>query len=518
MVGYCEKLENDLKSKTKKNTKGEKGDKEKEKEKEENNKKKKQKNKKHGNDSQSEDEEDEMQKINGGQEAEVEHDIQILQKIIDEDLLYKNILGKFTPFILNIVTNIFTDNITEENKILYKTSIISLCKFMCVSKKFCEENLQILFDILENEKIEANLKLNICVSIGDLVNRFPNLLQKKIGDFFNCLKSSDISVVRNSMIVISHLVLNDMIKLKGEIVEICLLLELNNEKLNDLVNLFISEYNKKGQNVIYNVIPKALARLNNEYKHLDYSKFQNIVKNLLKFVEKDKQTDGLIEKLFAKLKISTNKKEWRNTTYCLSLLNYNDKGLNKVLELFGNLKEKIIDDDIVNENFFNIFAKYKKTASGMNKENLEDIEKKFFADGKVNLNLNKLGKTNEKNSGRLGSKRTNSDMKSGLKNNIGRSRSKTSKTKDIKEGSDEDYDEDDDDDEDVEYNENNIGSKRNNKEKVANGKNNINNVQNVNNNHNNDNNNSARRSLRTSKTRNVKRKDSFIDDDEDSDE
>jgi condensin complex subunit 1 len=510
MVGYCEKLENNLKSKTKKIPKGEKSEKDIEKEKDENNKKKKQKNKKQGKDSQSEDEEDEMQKINGGQEAEVEHDIQILQKIVDEDLLYKNILGKFTPFILNIVTNIFTDNITDENKILYKTSIISLCKFMCVSKKFCEENLQILFDILENEKIEANLKLNICVSIGDLVNRFPNLLQKKIGDFFNCLKSSDIYVVRNSMIVISHLVLNDMIKLKGEIVEICLLLELNNEKLNDLVNLFISEYNKKGQNVIYNVIPKALARLNNEYKHLDYSKFQNVVKNLLKFVEKDKQTDGLIEKLFGKLKNSTNKKEWRNTTFCLSLLNYNEKGLNKVLELFGNLKEKI-DDDIVNENFANIFAKYKKTSTGINKENLEDIEKKFFADGKVNLNINKNGRTIEKNSGRIGSKRTNSNMKSGLKNNIGRSRSKT---KNIKEGSDEDYDEDDYD----ENHENNLGSKRNNKGILSKEKNNINLAKNVNNiNDNNNISNSARRSLRKSKTIINKRKDSFIDEDEDSD-
>ena len=77
-----------------------------------------------------------------------------------------------------------------------------------------------------------------------------------------------------------------------------------------------------------NFFPKALAKLTNEYKHLDYAKFQNVVKNLLKFVEKDKQTDGLIDKLFTKLKNSTNKKEWRNTTFCLSLLNYNEKGLN----------------------------------------------------------------------------------------------------------------------------------------------------------------------------------------------
>lgn len=107
------------------------------------------------------------------------------------------------------------------------------------------------------------------------------------------------------MTVISHLVLNDTLKLKGEVVDICMLLDSEDQKLRDLVNLFFYELNQKGNNVIYNVIPKALAKLSNEYKHLDYIQFQNIVKTLLKHVEKDKHTEGLIEKLFTKLKNST---------------------------------------------------------------------------------------------------------------------------------------------------------------------------------------------------------------------
>jgi condensin complex subunit 1 len=109
------------------------------------------------------------------------------------------------------------------------------------------------------------------------------------------------------MTVISHLILNDMLKLKGEIVDISMLLESDDHKLKDLVNLFFYELNQKGNNYIYNVIPKALARLSSEYKHLEYGRFQNIVKTLLKHVEKDKHTDSLIEKLFAKLKNSSGK-------------------------------------------------------------------------------------------------------------------------------------------------------------------------------------------------------------------
>lgn len=107
------------------------------------------------------------------------------------------------------------------------------------------------------------------------------------------------------MIVISHLVLNDMLKLRGEIVDICLLLESDDQKVKDIVNLFFYELGKKGNNVIYNVIPKALARLSNEFKNLDYGRFQNMTKLLLKYVEKDKHTDGLIDKLFHKLKSSS---------------------------------------------------------------------------------------------------------------------------------------------------------------------------------------------------------------------
>lgn len=179
---------------------------------------------------------------------------------------------------------------------------------MCISAKFCEDNLPFLFDLLNSELIDPSLKLNICAAFGDFINRFPNILQKQVSKFFSCLHSKNQQVARYSMTVISHLVLNDMLKLKGEVVDISMLLESEDQKIKDLINLFFYELNQKGNNVLYNVIPKALAKLSNEYKSLEYDRFQNIVKNLLKYVEKDKHTEGLIEKLFMKLKNSVGKK------------------------------------------------------------------------------------------------------------------------------------------------------------------------------------------------------------------
>jgi condensin complex subunit 1 len=240
----------------------------------------------------------------GGKEAEIEYEINMLHKIVEEEILYRNLLGKFTPIIVGIAKRVLIEDV-DKNYYLFKSALLSLCKFMCISQKFCEENLPLIFELLTSDTIESSFKLNVCAAFGDFINRFPNTLQKQVNKFFNCLHSKNQEVVRYSMTVISHLVLNDMLKLKGEIVDICMLLETEDKRLKDLINLFFYELNLKGQNVIYNIIPKALSKLSNEYKNIEYNRFQSIVKTLLKYVEKDKHTEGLIEKLFTKLKNST---------------------------------------------------------------------------------------------------------------------------------------------------------------------------------------------------------------------
>ncbi len=54
------------------------------------------------------------------------------------------------------------------------------------------------------------------------------------------------------MIVITHLVLSDLLKIKGEIVDILMLLDSDDAGLKDLINLFLHEINVKGNNTIYN--------------------------------------------------------------------------------------------------------------------------------------------------------------------------------------------------------------------------------------------------------------------------
>jgi hypothetical protein len=66
------------------------------------------------------------------------------------------------------------------------------------------------------------------------------------------------------------------------------------------------------------------------------------------------------------------------------MLNYNEKHVMKLLEFYSNLKDKIEDDNIVRENFQNIFTKFKKNnQNSTNKDMFEELEKKFFAGEKI---------------------------------------------------------------------------------------------------------------------------------------
>lgn len=211
------------------------------------------------------------------------------------------------------------------------------------------------------------------------------------------------------MMVISHLALNDMIKLKGEIVDICLLLESKDQKLTDLVKQFLYELKQKGQNLVYNLIPKALARFNTDFKNIKYEKFQRVVDELISHIEKEKQVEGLLEKLINKLKNNNDTLEWRYVTYCMSLLNYSEKNISRLIDNYLNIKDRV-EDDIVITNLLSIFNKVKK---GSDKESIEELQKMFmqslkkqFKDIDDNINDKKL---KERVKNKIGKKRGNAN-------------------------------------------------------------------------------------------------------------
>jgi condensin complex subunit 1 len=161
-----------------------------------------------------------------------------------------------------------------EQSPLEKVVILSFCKFMCISNKFCEENLHRLFELV-SLNIDETSKSNIIVCFGDLFKRFTNLmcLPSNTEKIFRLLHDPAPRVRKNALMIITHLILIDILKCQGEIVDIVMLLDDPEQRIQDLVKLFLQQYNDKGQQNIYNKISVAITRLSTEFSHIEVGRF-----------------------------------------------------------------------------------------------------------------------------------------------------------------------------------------------------------------------------------------------------
>ena len=117
--------------------------------------------------------ENELEKIGGGMEAAFEHKISILHNISEGCIVTKNILSVYVPYMKALISEMISKKGSTRNPIVERTVVLAVCKFMCASNDFCQENLNRIFALLKC-KIDPITKTNIIVGLGDLIHRYPN--------------------------------------------------------------------------------------------------------------------------------------------------------------------------------------------------------------------------------------------------------------------------------------------------------------------------------------------------------
>lgn len=100
---------------------------------------------------------------------------------------------------------------------------------------YCEENLALLFTLLQNSS-RSEVRCNIIVALGDLAFRFPNLVEPWTENMYSCLRDTCVAVRQNTVLVLTHLILNDMMKVKGYISEMVLCLADENGRIAQSVS------------------------------------------------------------------------------------------------------------------------------------------------------------------------------------------------------------------------------------------------------------------------------------------
>lgn len=194
--------------------------------------------------------------------------------------------------------------------LIRETAILCFCRYLTVSSQLCEQYLPLFFTVLTREDNE-NHRITMMITIGDLCIRYPNLIEPWTLYLYTRLQDISSRVRENTLMILIHLILNDMIKVKGQVSYVVLCLIDSDDKIRSLTQLFFTELAKRSNNPVYNLLGDIIGNLSREQgdegqvgqedsdlamgqkllaekKPLQQKEFQEIMVFLLSFVTKDK--------------------------------------------------------------------------------------------------------------------------------------------------------------------------------------------------------------------------------------
>jgi condensin complex subunit 1 len=88
---------------------------------------------------------------------------------------------------------------------------------------------------------------------------FSNIIDENSNELYKGLSDGDLVVKKNTLMVLTHLILNGMIKVKGQLGEMAKCLEDEEPRISDLAKLFFTELSTK-DNAIYNNLPDGMPQ------------------------------------------------------------------------------------------------------------------------------------------------------------------------------------------------------------------------------------------------------------------
>lgn len=227
---------------------------------------------------------------------------------------------------------------------LQQAATLALIRFMSVSSRFCEAHMPFLMNILNHSK-NIKIKCNIVIGLSDLTFRFPNIIEPWTGHFYSTLHEDDTELRLTAVKMLSHLILHEMIRVKGQIADLAMCIVDSNAEIKNITQQFFKEIANKS-NILYNVLPDIISKLSDTSLNLEEEKYRIIMRYILNLIQKDRQVETLVEKLCLRFPVTREERQWRDIAYCLSLLSYNEKTIKKLMDNLQYYKDKVQIDEV----------------------------------------------------------------------------------------------------------------------------------------------------------------------------
>ncbi|KAJ7677367.1 non-SMC mitotic condensation complex subunit 1-domain-containing protein [Mycena rosella] len=299
---------------------------------------------------------EELDQVAGNAEDEIGERI---AGVRETELLYgpQSLLAIYGPMLVHVCGSPHK----YKNRTLRAAATLSFSKFLCVSSQFCDQNHLLLFKILETSK-NANIRSNIVIALGDVAVSFSSIVDENSNELYKGLSDPDLVVKKNTLMVLTHLILNGMIKVKGQLGEMAKCIEDPETRVSDLAKLFFKELSTK-DNAIYNNLPDVISHLGIGDHAVDEETFQRTLTYIFSFIEKEKQAESIVEKLCQRFHLSEEPRQWRDIAFCLSLLPFkSERSVKKLIEGLPFYRDKLHEETVF-ERFTEILVKARQNKS-----------------------------------------------------------------------------------------------------------------------------------------------------------
>nr|XP_008117482.1 PREDICTED: condensin complex subunit 1 [Anolis carolinensis] len=268
---------------------------------------------------------------------------ELIRSIEETELLDgKQLLSTFIPLVLKICNNpgLYGD------PVLTAAAALTLGKLCMISSEFCDAHLRLFFTMME-KSTHSSVRANLMIAAGDLAIRFPNQVEPWTPHLYARLRDPCPYVRKTAALVMTHLILKDMVKVRGQVSEMATLLIDPEEEIVGLARNFFTELSSK-DNAVYNLLPDIISRLSDPESGIEEQSFRTIMRQLFSYITKDKQTESLVEKLCQRFRTAQTERQHHDLAYCLTLLPLTERGLRKMQDNFDCFADKLQDKEVYN--------------------------------------------------------------------------------------------------------------------------------------------------------------------------
>ncbi|KAL2084094.1 hypothetical protein ACEWY4_019612 [Coilia grayii] len=298
---------------------------------------------------------------------------ELIRKICETELLAEeNLLCVFLPLLVRVCSSPGRYSHPQ----LTTTACLALSKYMMISPAACKDHIRLLFTILEKSPLPV-VRSNTIVALGDLTVRFPNILEPWTPNLYARLSDENSSVRLTAITVLTQLVLKDVMKVKGQVSEVAVLLLDPEPHIASLALNFFNELASK-DNAIYNLLPDIISRLSDPERGMTEEDFHTIMKQLFSYITKERQTESLVEKLCQRFRTAKTERQWADLAVSLSLLSMCERGFKRLQECWECYSDKLTEAGVY-QPLLSIITKLRRGAKLQFKTQVDEFEKKLTA-------------------------------------------------------------------------------------------------------------------------------------------